>query len=153
MNTAEQQIIDGVAANGWFVVTYVPGPDDPEEWYGYTVGLTKTAGWPEIICFGLDADRVHAMLRDAIAECWERGIRPEDGIELSKVLQGRAARLKSAELPASYFAMADWYAAHSGTAALAERLQLIWPDRDGRFPDHPDCDAGVREKQTPKVAQ
>ena len=32
-----------------------------------------------------------------------------------------------------------------------ERLQLLWPDSEGRFPDDPDCQPRVRERQTPKI--
>jgi hypothetical protein len=156
VNDVEQQIIDGVERNGWFAVTYVPDADsgDPEEWFTYTVGLTKTAGWPEIICFGLDEERTVGMLRDTIAECWERAMRPAGGVELAKVLHERTVRLQRVDdLPAPYFAMADWYAERSGSPKLAERLQLVWPDRNGRFPDNPDCDANVRERQTPKAGK
>ena len=147
----EQKIIDGVERSGWFAASYTPGPGDPQEVFTYTIGLTKTAGWPEIICFGLDDERARGMLRDTIAECWERSARPADGLELTNVIKGMSVRLKRVDsLAAPYFAMADWYARHSGTAALSERLQLQWPDRDGRFPDDPDCDPAVREKQAPK---
>ncbi|HET9811535.1 MAG TPA: DUF4262 domain-containing protein [Sphingomicrobium sp.] len=156
VNSVEQQIIDGVDRNGWFAVSYVPRveSDDPEEWFTYTIGLTKTAGWPEIICFGLDEERSVGMLRDTIAECWDRAIRPAAGVELTKVLQDRPARLKQIDgLPPSYFAMADWYAEHTNSPRLDERLQLVWPDRNGRFPDDPDCDPDVRERQTPKAGK
>lgn len=152
MNAVEQQIVDGVAQNGWFAVNYVPSPGDPEEWFTYTVGLTKSAGWPEIICFGLDQDRTIGLLHDAIVECWQRNAEPYDGMELVEVLQGRSARLRQIDgLPPRYFAMADWYAAHTGAPTVPQRMQLMWPDSDGRFPDDPDCDSRVRELQTPKV--
>ena len=68
VNEAEQKIIDSVDRNGWCTVTYVPATEsDPEEWFSYTVGLTKAAGWPEIICFGLDEERAAGMLRLANA--------------------------------------------------------------------------------------
>ena len=153
LNSVQQQIVQGVEANGWFAVNFVPGPGDPEERFTYTVGLTKTAGWPEIICFGLDTDRRVGMLRDTIAECWERRIRPADGVGLTKVIQGIAGLRRIGNWPQPYFAMADWYADHSGTPKLAERIQLLWPDRKGRFPDDPECDPAVRELQTPKAAR
>jgi hypothetical protein len=153
VNSVEQQIIEGVAQNGWFAVTYVPGPGDSEEWFTYTVGLTKTAGWPELICFGLDRERTVGLLHDAILECWGRKAQPYDGMELAEVLQGHSARLRQLDgLPAPYFAMADWYAAHTGSPRIDERIQLMWPDSEGRFPDDPECDPRVRELQTPKVA-
>ncbi len=154
LNSVQQQIVDGVEQNGWFTVNYVPGPNDPPEYFTYTVGLTKTAGWPEIICFGLDPERTFGMLRDTIAECWEREIRPADGVELNKVLKDLPARLQRVDdLTTPYFAMADWYAEHSGTPRTAERLQLLWPDPEGRFPGDPKCGAYARDKQTPKAAK
>jgi hypothetical protein len=154
VNSVEQQIVDGVAQNGWYSVTYVPAPGDPEEWFTYTVGLTKTAGWPEIIVFGLDRDRSFQMLHDTLHECWGRSAHPYDGMELVEVLKGRPARLREVNgLTAPYFAMAEWYAQHSGTPSLPERLQLMWPDENGRFPDDAECDARVRELQTPRRAQ
>ncbi|MEO7751575.1 MAG: DUF4262 domain-containing protein [Sphingomicrobium sp.] len=153
VNAIEQQIIDGVATNGWFAVNYVPAPDDPEEWFTYTVGLTKTAGWPEMICLGLDEKRSVGILRDAIAECWERSVEPKGGLELVNVIKGRSVRLKRLDgVTAPYFAMASWYSDHTGTTARAERLQLMWPDADGRFPDDPHCDPHVRQRQTPRGA-
>lgn len=153
VSAVQQQIIDGIEQNGWFAVNYIPGPDDPQERFTYTVGLTKTATWPEIICFGLDSERCVGMLRDTIRECWERRIRPADGVGLTKVIQGLAGLSRVDGLPLPYFAMADWYADHSGTPNSAERLQLVWPDAYGRFPDDPNCDPHVRELQTPKAAR
>jgi len=155
MNEAQQQIVDGVERNGWFAVNYVPRPgtDDAKEWFTYTVGLTKTAGWPEIICFGLDSDRSLHLLREAIAECWTRRIAPAHGIQLTQVLDGLPARLQRVTLGPPYFAMADWYAEHSGTDRSPERLQLFWPDRNGRFPTDPGCDPSVRDRQISKAAR
>ena len=92
------------------------------------------------------------MLHDTLQECWGRSARPYDGMELVEVLQGRHARLREiGDLPDRYFAMADWYAGHTGTPALSERIQLMWPDEQGRFPDDPDCDPRIRDLQTPKA--
>ena len=49
--------------------------------------------------------------------------------------------------------VADWYAAHTGTPSVPERIQLMWPDEQGRLPDDQDCDPRVRDLQTPKQAQ
>lgn len=154
VNEVQQQVIDGVEQNGWFAVNYVPGATDPDERFTYTVGLTKTAGWPEIICFGLDSERCAGMLLDTIRECWERKIRPAHGVGLTKVIQGNLAGLTRVDdLHSPYFAMADWYADHSGSPNSAERLQLVWPDAHGRFPDNPNCDPHVRGLQTPKAVR
>lgn len=153
VTSVEQQIIDGVAKSGWFSITYRPGPDDPQEWYGYTVGLTETARWPEVICLGLDGQVTVGMLRNMIGECWTRSEAPAAGLELHQVIEGRLARLAPFKSSAKrYFLWADWFADRSGNQSDAERLQLIWPDSQGRFPDDPDCDPRIRELQTPKVA-
>ena len=154
VNSVEQQIIDGVAQNGWFAVNYVPGPGEAEEWFSYTVGLNKTAGWPEFIIFGLDRDRMFDLLRFAIGECWDRNAQPYDGMELAEVVKGQKARLREVKgLSAPYFTMAEWYARHIGIVPMPERMQLMWPDEQGRFPDDPQCDPRVRQLQTPRRAQ
>lgn len=149
VNEVEQQIIDGVARKGWFTITYVPGQGDPREWYSYTVGLSATASWPEVICFGYDADLAVGMLRNMIAECWARHERPADGLELNNIVEGRVARLERFDGPTKpYFLWAEWYAQRVGAPVTGEWLQLVWPDSEGRFPGDPNCDPRVQKLQT-----
>ena len=146
-----QEIIDSVEKHGWYVVNVVPRPDgsDGEERYSYTVGLTKSMQWPEMICFGLAADETGEMLRLTVAECWERQVVPHDGMMLDQVLDGATAKLaRNDRIPDNYLGLADWYAAEVNLPA-PERLQLMWPDRNHLFPDDERCLPEVRAAQTP----
>jgi hypothetical protein len=149
---AEQKIVDCVEKYGWFGLSVSPRTDsaDPEEWFTYTIGLPKSHGWPEIICFGLAGGTAHGVLSDAIAECETKGLRPEAGLELTDTLNGFNALLVDASsIPDPYFGSATWYARLMGTPAPPPRLQLLWPDKAGKFPNDPDCSPEVRRMQTP----
>ena len=148
----EQKIVDCVEKYGWFGLSVSPrtGGEDPEEWFTYTIGLPKTHGWPEIICFGLAGDTAHALLTDAIAECENKAISPSIGLELTKVAKGYKVMIGDASaIPEDYFGSATWYARRAGTQAPPDRVQLFWPDKAGRFPDDPACSPEVRRMQTP----
>jgi len=148
----EQKIVDCVEKYGWFGLSVSPraDSDDPEEWFTYTIGLPKTHGWPEIICFGLGGDTAHGLLSDAIAECEQKAISPSAGLELSEVINGYKAVIGDASaIPDHYFGSATWYARQAGTQAPPARVQLFWPDKAGRFPADPACSPDVRRMQTP----
>jgi hypothetical protein len=148
----EQKIIDCVEEYGWFRLSVSPraDSDDPQEWFSYTIGLPKTYGWPEIICFGLDGETAHDLFADAIAECEEKGVSPSPGLELTEVIRGYSVLLADASaIPDHYFGSAIWFARQVGTQAPPRRVQLLWPDEAGKFPDDPACSAEVRGMQTP----
>lgn len=152
---AEQRILDCVESHGWFAMSVSPRADSdgPQEWFTYTIGLPKTHGWPELICFGLGNDRAYDFLADAIAECDERAVSPRVGLELTKVINGYNALLANASsIPDHYFGSAIWYARQVGTEVPPARLQLLWPDKAGQFPNDPACSAEIRRMQTPVEA-
>lgn len=153
-NPVEQQILSDIAANGSSIVHYAPSSeDDPQEVFSYTVGLTKTLGWPEIILFGLPVEQANILIASAIKECWERQSEPHAGMSLNKVMQGFSAHVTAFDAKAPrYFHFADWYAQRERLGRM-RRVQLVWPDRAGKFPGEEGCDPEVAERQTPKDGQ
>jgi hypothetical protein len=149
-----QDIIDGVDKYGLYVVNVLPSPDgsDGDEVCSYTIGLGNLEGWSELICFGRAADEAQEMLRLAIRECWDAKVVPSDGLRLEKVIHGRSAKLvRSDEVLKNYFGLAEWYAGQTGRPK-PKRLQLMWPDRNGRLPGDEDCDPTIRAAQTPRLS-
>ena len=149
LSETELMIADGVQRNGWFVVNYAPTPgsDDPEEAFSYTVGLNQTASWPELITFGLDSERAFSLFADLIGGCWEKKQPPVPHMTVSGLLKGMPVKLvEFAGTAPRYFHYADWFARHT-SSRKPRRLQLLWPDRDGKLPDDPACDPEVRAKQ------
>jgi hypothetical protein len=152
LDHAEKKIVDDVARVGWSVMTVAPlaDSDDPEEWFAYTIGLQKTFGWPEIICFGLATDAMVTILNNSVDEIRSRGLVPTPGMELTEVLNNHPARLVTNDsIPFNYLGFANWFAAHAGMSEPPAKLQLIWPDKNGHFPDDPQCVPEIRQLQTP----
>jgi len=67
LDAQEQRVVDAVDRVGWMVMKVFPneGDQDPQ-WFAYTIGLSVTLGWPELICFGLDVDVMAEMLKNAV---------------------------------------------------------------------------------------
>jgi hypothetical protein len=152
LNDFEKRIVDAVEKYGWFGLSVAPRTesDDPAEWFTYTIGLPKSHGWPELICFGMDSGVAHAVLGNAIAECEAKNIPPAPGLELADVLIGSNVLLvDGSEIPEEYFLSAAWYARHAELGNPPRLLQLFWPDDAGRFPDDRECAPEVRELQMP----
>lgn len=149
----ERWLVETVDRVGWAVLSVAPreGSDDVEEWFSYTIGLGKTFGWPEIICFGLGTETRKLMLNDAVDECRRRSLKPSPGTRLSEVLEGFDVMLAAGEQIADhYFGSAMWFNRDQGISRDVARLQLLWPDENGRFPGDPLCAADVTADQTPQ---
>ena len=151
VSSFEQRIIDDVEQYGWFGLSVAPRADseDPQEWWTYTVGLSKSHGWPEFVVFGQTSDIALSILGVAIEECEKSGEIPQNGQRLETTLKDfDAVLVDGSAIPDSYFNSANWFARHSG-GQKPSRLQLMWPDKAGKFPFDPDCDPEVRSMQTP----
>lgn len=147
----EQRIIDDVAKFGWHSLSVAPreNSDDPQEWWTYTVGLAVSRRWPELVIIGQPPGSAHGILDAAITECEARDMAPHPGLLLQDTLEGYGAILvDGSKIPSDYVNSANWFARHNGIAE-PERLQLLWPDREGNFPFDPNCDPGVRSLQEP----
>jgi hypothetical protein len=135
----EREIESKIAEVGWYALAVFPAPGEPPEAFGwtYTIGLQASWGHPELIVTGLEPRIAHAQLGAAV-EIIKGGGRLEHDSELEGIL--------AAPLRLAVRAVANWQAAELMPWAEAyerrqglelEALQLIWPDRDGRFPWDP----------------
>jgi hypothetical protein len=150
VNSSERKILDDIDRIGWHITCVGPAADsdEPEEWFAYTVGLSKSFGWPELICFGLDLQVMADLLNHAVDECQARGVSPSAGLVLNNVINGFPAKLENPQPMADeYVNSARWLARHEGLSLSV--LQLVWPDKAGRFPDEPECSPKVVQMQTP----
>ncbi len=133
-----------------------PTADDPVlQWFAYTIGLAVTQKWPELICFGLDVDVMGKMLNNAVQELREKAIAPQPNCQLTGVLEGSAVCLRP--FHKAYFrehlGWATWFAAHNGLKPQNfDCLQVMWPDKNGRFPFEDACEPEVSDLQKPAVA-
>ena len=97
----------------------------------YSIGLTKTYNHPEIICFGLSNSLGHEIIND-IAEIIKNGKAIESGKIYSEIFENSRARFLKVDKRniADYFGAAlNFYRDEEFNA-----LQLIWTDRNDKFP-------------------
>jgi hypothetical protein len=151
LDAAEQQLVDDVAAHGWHLLKVFSASDAPDEPpFAYTIGLEASYGWPELLCCGLAPETNAALIRNAIDELRGGAGPPAPGLALREVAEGVECRL-SPVAPIhheEHLGFAMWFAAYRGKDPRSiECLQLLWPDRNGRFPDEDGCSEGVKVLQ------
>lgn len=102
--------------------------------FAYSIGLWKKFDHPEIICFGLKVDTLHALIND-VAEIIKDGNQIEVGRNYEEIFQnGRAEFIKVDQRNIrDYFGAAIEYYGTKDFSAL----QLVWTDRNDKFPWEP----------------
>jgi hypothetical protein len=124
------------------VVAFDPAEDAPNDpVHGHTLGLCEAFAHPELLLVGLPAELVHEFLTHAAARV-AAGHRFEHGQVAEGLFPGAPAALRrvgeqhlEAYLPEAL--------AHYGTPEFAA-LQIVFPDRDGRYPWDPGADLRMR---------
>lgn len=141
LDPAEQRILDDVAEWGVHVVTV---PEGKAAGYSFTIGLWESFGQPEVVVFGLPP-QVATELLNLIADEADEGTKFTAGSRHEGLLHDYAVRF--VEVPkaqqAEFLARAQW--AYEGEDFPA--VQLVWPDKQGRWPWDPEARDGFRSGQ------
>ena len=122
-----------IARYGWAVTAVLPTPTDPGTPFAYTVGLTEHAQ-PELVIAGLDPLIAQTLLNDLAGRVVEHGQRLSHGQRLPDLIAGYDAVIIDGPITDDLYpgtAIARYGADH-----IALR-QIVWPDRNGRFPWEP----------------
>ncbi len=144
----EQRVVDDIHRVGWHIVGIESDAEGPA--FAYSIGMQHTLSHPEIIIFGLDNATLMMNLINTIGEEIRDGARFHDWHESDQILQGFFCMFRTVPLDVypDFFGYAMWYYHPNPFHAL----QCVWPDNQHRFPWHPDCQSGVRDRQ-PILAQ
>jgi hypothetical protein len=112
--------------------------------FSYTVGLSDK-GLPEIICFGLDPMTSTIILNEAVKHLRAGAIKLDKPCPFCDFSNDFAAVFKKipAELGVDYITIANQRAGHP-----VNLIQLVWPDRNGRFPWEKKFDRKIVGAQT-----
>jgi hypothetical protein len=139
---ADDRIIRNVRKHGCHIVGIVDG----EPPYTFSIGLFLNYGQPEIVVFGLDGSDAAAFIND-IRDRAAKGQRYVAGDVSDDLVTGY--RFCFIDVPlkryGDYLGTAIWFYAKSPRPFPC--LQLVWPDRDGRFPWQTACDPLVKRDQ------
>lgn len=93
----------------------------------FTMGLAVTYDHPELEIVGVTPELGQAMLQNLVDRI-KKGVRLQPGEFFSDLKKGYD------------FFLVDNPIDLEGPPVTGGRLRLIWPDRNHRFPWHPDCD-------------
>lgn len=125
----EQNFVDKIRAHGWFGTHVMPDAEGPG--FAYTTGFWLKFRFPEVILFSMGQETARDTFWTIYREL-EAGRRPPIGEPTGAVFQNADAVLLpvSRQQYPNYLGWSGWF---YGNDAF-ECLQLVWPDRDGRFP-------------------
>jgi hypothetical protein len=138
---ADEKLIRNVREHGCHILNVDARPP-----FSFSIGLALNYGHAEIVIFGIDpsvASRIINTVRDQAAV----GKKYVDGDLSSDILVGLNVCFLEVplELYGEYLGTAIWFYQRSPRPFPC--LQLVWPDRAGRFPWESGCDAGIRRDQ------
>jgi hypothetical protein len=128
-----------LAATGWAVLGVTAAVP-----FSYTIGMAATLGTPELIAIGLPADVATRLFND-IGRQIRAGRRFEPGGPYDGLLAGGYRVRFDPVHPSREDYVMQAINCH-GHAAFP-LWQLVWPDKQGHFPDDPRSDAGIRARQ------
>lgn len=99
--------------------------------FAYSVGLVETYNHPEVICFGLGQKILHEIIND-VAEIIKKEGEVDPEREYENVFKNSRAKFLKIDQRniQDYFGLAIEY---SGSQKITA-LQLIWTDRNNKFP-------------------
>ncbi|MCO1579944.1 DUF4262 domain-containing protein [Crossiella sp. SN42] len=134
--------IGTVRRHGWGVVGILDGAREPG--WAFSYGLWHSFRQPELAMFGLHGEDMLTGVNE-LADRVPGGGRLTDGAELTDVLEGHPVRLRAAD--------DSWHDGLFGIAVGFYRhrtppfLQVVWPDRHGHWPWHPEAGDTCRQRQ------
>ena len=129
LDEAEQKFVASIREHGWFRTSVFGDGDGPG--FSYTTGFWSSARQPELIMFGMKSEIAHDVFWDLFHDA-KAGRAVPTGVRASGVF---------ANLPAYAFQVAvRHYSDNLGWSRWFYGgddfpcLQIVWPDRAGRFP-------------------
>jgi uncharacterized protein DUF4262 len=129
-------IMSNIERVGWMAIGVMPTIDDPLHTpFTYSIGCYGHDGHPEFIVLGLNPSLAHVLL-DGLCRRVAAGERFADGEADDKVLEGYPVRFKA--LPPDGTPL-NWARNYYGVEELPA-LQIVWPDKEGRFPGEEGCE-------------
>lgn len=144
---------------GWHATGVFGDPDTGDPPFVYTTGLQRTYKHPELVIAGLSAADVGPHLIASAVALIEEGTVFQDGTDYLNIVRGYAVRFRDVDPAACtlVFSVSNQFygppvslrsSTFDGTIGMqVPRMQLLWPDRDGRLPGEPGCDPVIARAQ------
>lgn len=142
LSPAEKKVLQDVLEEGVHIV-HVPRSDDGPA-FSATIGLWFHFEQPEVMVFGMPEEVAEDLLNE-VADAADEGKRFKHGEEHKKLLIGYTVRFLDVpnEKVGGYLGTAQW--AYDGKEFPV--LQLVWPDKQQRWPWQEGVRDGFRNSQ------
>lgn len=132
-----------IATYGWVVMKVASNcPPDPD--FAYSIGLFQSYEHPEIILVGLPEDIAHQIIND-VGAAVRSGKRYNAGGTSDEFLERYEVTFRAVP-EYQYGAYLGWGCRYYGEQGFPV-LQLVYPDRAGRWPWHEEASAAFRAAQ------
>lgn len=111
--------------------------------FAYTIGFVQTFSHPEVVVVGLPELTSHAVLR-AVFDSVESGARYVAGSVSDEILDGFSVRFDDVPSTLAEENLVQAFVFNSGEVDV---LQLVWPERGGKFPGDDGAPGWLKERQ------
>ncbi len=128
---ADEKLFSNVRQYGCHIMHIIEDEKGPE--YSFSIGLYLNYSHPEIVIFGLDHKITNPTI-NRIASLIREGREFSDGQTSDELFEGLEVVFLSVERKyyGPYLGYANWFYQHLPQPFPV--LQLVWPDKQGRFP-------------------
>ena len=140
---AKRSIQENIEQHGCYIAlleadNYLPG-------FAYTIGLYQQFNHPEVICFGLSNNVLGALLNH-VKDLVKEGTSMEAGKPYKDFLDDHEIRFLEVEKDfyADYVGYGGWFYGNNFDFPL---LQMVWPDREHKFPWEPEFNKDWKFRQ------
>jgi hypothetical protein len=131
----DEQLMANIAAHGWHFVHVAAEENSPP--FVFTIGLFEKRNHPEIILMGLPPQAAHGILNVLMVKIFGGGERMEPFARHDDVTETFPITFVPVafEHYEEYLGYANWY--YGSLPGPYPALQLVWPDKSGKFPWEP----------------
>lgn len=129
LDESERKFVSSIREHGWFNTHILASEEGPE--FNFTTGFQLNLGAPEVVVFGLRDRVAHSVLWD-VYRCIKAGENYEVGTFYPAFLEGFNVCFQMVDKTyyPEYMGWSRWF--YDGDNF--DCWQLIWPDKQGKFP-------------------
>jgi hypothetical protein len=140
----DEKLIANVQKHGCHILKVFADTTGPE--FAYSIGMYLNFGQPEVLIFGLPSDSAQTIIND-ISDRAKDGERFFAGETSDLFLKGYDVTFVEIPFEAyqEHFGFAMWF--YASLPKPFPALQLVWPDRSGKFPWDAGFDESLRSLQ------
>lgn len=145
----DRKLLSDIETVGWHVIHICEDEQGPA--YTFSVGFYYTFQQPEVLIMGLSQEVAHELLKIVVlGMAAGKTLRPFERV--SNFAQGYDCAFAPIEIEhfRDYLGYAVWF--YRNLPSPFPAMQLVWPDKDGRFPWEANYDQRFLKFQKPLYA-